>query len=92
MEDSLKSRKIQVEKKQFFFDLKENPRGRFLRITEDYNGRRDSIIVPAAGMKEFLAVIAEMVQFSAGPADGGQRREGDPGPGGEAGKSGPPSP
>jgi hypothetical protein len=83
MEDSLKSDKMQVEKKQFFFDLKENPRGRFLRITEDCNGRRDSIIVPAAGMEEFLAVIEEMVRFNTGPGDGGQRGEEESEPGGE---------
>lgn len=74
MEDSLRSDKIHVEKKQFFFDLKENPRGRFLRITEDCNGRRDSIILPAAGMEKFLAVLDEMVRFN---ADEGNGKRGD---------------
>ncbi|MDA7662211.1 RNA-binding protein, partial [Verrucomicrobia bacterium] len=33
-EDTLRTEKIQVERKTFIFTLKENPRGRFLRITE----------------------------------------------------------
>ncbi len=53
MDKELASEKIQVERKQFFFDLKENPRGRFLRITEDVGGRRDAIIIPAPGLKLF---------------------------------------
>jgi hypothetical protein len=39
-EDTLKSETIQIERKTFVFTLKENPRGRFLRITEDVGGRR----------------------------------------------------
>ena len=38
VEDTIKSDKIQIERKVFVFTLKENPRGRFLRITEDVNG------------------------------------------------------
>ena len=53
METTLFSEKIQIERKQFFFDLKENPRGRFLRITEDVGGRRDTIIIPAPGLEQF---------------------------------------
>src|SRR5476651_2574020 len=43
MDTIIKSETITVERKNFIFDLRENPRGRFLRITEDANGRRDSI-------------------------------------------------
>ena len=60
-EEVLKSKKIQVERKQFFLDLKENPRGRFLRITEDVNGRRDTIIIPAPGLKDLRDAIDEMI-------------------------------
>src|SRR3974377_2617922 len=52
-EDTLKSDKIQIERKTFLFALKENPRGRFLRITEDVGGRGDTIIIPAPGTEEF---------------------------------------
>jgi len=52
-EDSLKSGQVQIERKNFIFALKENPRGRLLRITEDIAGRYNSIIIPATGLREF---------------------------------------
>jgi hypothetical protein len=61
-EDTLKTDKVQIERKVFIFTLKENPRGRFLRITEDVNGRRDNIIVPAPGLSDFKRILDEMVQ------------------------------
>lgn len=64
-EDTLKSAKIQIERKTFVLALKENPRGRFLRITEDVGGRRDTIIIPAPGLEEFRALLDEMVKASA---------------------------
>jgi len=64
-EDTLKSEKIQIERKTFVFTLKENPRGRFLRITEDVGGRRDTIIVPSTGLEEFKRLVDEMVKASA---------------------------
>lgn len=53
---------MQIERKTFVFTLKENPRGRFLRITEDVGGRRDTIIIPAPGLQDFLKVLETMVQ------------------------------
>ena len=44
--------------------LKDNPRGRFLRITEDVNGRRDNIIIPATGLDDFADLVAEMAKTS----------------------------
>jgi hypothetical protein len=64
-EDTLKSDKVQNERKTFVFTLKENPRGRFLRITEDVNGRRDTIIIPATGLEEFRKVFEDMMRTSA---------------------------
>jgi len=63
-EDTLKSAKIQIERKTFVLALKENVRGRFLRITEDVGGRRDTIIIPAPGLEEFRKVLDEMLQAS----------------------------
>ncbi len=60
--DALHSNKVQVERKQFFFDLKENPRGRFLRITEDVNGRRNAIVVPTVGLEDFRRIIDDMIE------------------------------
>ncbi len=61
MDSILKSENITVERKNFIFDLRENPRGRFLRITEDANGRRDSIVIPAPGLAEFRRVIDAII-------------------------------
>ena len=61
-EDTLKSEKIQIERKTFVLTLKENPRGRFLRITEDVGGRRDTIIIPATGLEDFKKLVEEMVK------------------------------
>ncbi len=64
-EDTLKTDKVQIERKTFVFTLKENPRGRFLRITEDVGGRRDTIIIPAPGLEEFRRIFDEMTKYSA---------------------------
>ena len=63
-EETLKSDKVQIERKTFLFSLKENPRGRFLRITEDVGGRRDTIIIPAPGLEDFRKVLDDMVKAS----------------------------
>ncbi len=66
---TIKTEKIDVERKSFLFDLKENDRGRFLRITEDVRGRRDTIIIPAPGLEDFLKSLQSMIAASnaAGP-------------------------
>src|SRR5881628_2195024 len=63
-EDTLKTDKVQIERKTFVFTLKENPRGRFLRITEDVGGRRDTIIIPAPGLEDFKKLLDDMVKAS----------------------------
>lgn len=63
-EDTLKSAEVQIERKFFVFTLKENPRGRFLRITEDVGGRRDTVIIPSTGLAEFKKIVDEMVKAS----------------------------
>ncbi len=64
VEDTIKSEKIQIERKTFVLSLKENPRGRFLRITEDVGGRRDTIIIPAPGLEDFKRLVEEMLKAS----------------------------
>ena len=61
-EDTLKTAEIQIERKIFVLTLKENPRGRFLRITEDVGGRRDTIIIPSTGLAEFKKIVGDMVK------------------------------
>ena len=66
-EETLKTDKVQIERKMFVFALKENPRGRFLRITEDVNGRRDTIIIPAPGLDDFKRIVDAMVKAAGAP-------------------------
>jgi hypothetical protein len=61
MDSVLKSGTVSVERKNFIFDLRENPRGRFLRITEDANGRRDAIVIPATGLEDFRRALDEII-------------------------------
>jgi hypothetical protein len=68
-ESTLKTGQVQIERKTFLFSLRENPRGRFLRITEDVGGRRDNIIIPSTGLEEFRRVLDEMVTAAAEPQD-----------------------
>ena len=70
-DNTLATEKIQIERKTFIFALKENPRGRFLRITEDVNGRRDSIIIPATGLEEFRQGLNNVIQA-------GENKESEP--------------
>ena len=63
-EDTLKAMEIQIERKMFVLTLKENARGRFLRISEENNFGRNSIVIPAPGLKEFEKLINEMVKTS----------------------------
>jgi len=46
------SSQVDIQTKRFFFDLKENHKGRYLRITEQ-SGGRSSIVVPVEGLEEF---------------------------------------
>ena len=61
-EETLRSDQVQIERKTFLFTLKENPRGRFLRITEDVGGRRDTIIIPAPGLEDFRKIVEAMAK------------------------------
>ena len=63
-EDTLKSGQIQIERKSFLLALKKNHQGRFLRITEDVGGKRNSIIIPASGLMDFKKLMDEMVKAS----------------------------
>lgn len=58
----LQSHSIRVERKHFTFDLRENPRGRFLRIIEEVNGRYDAIVIPSTGLEQFRDVLSEIIK------------------------------
>ncbi len=64
-EDTLATDRIQIERKTFIFALKENKRGRFLRITED-NGRKNSIVIPVTGLDDFRVLLDRMLKADEG--------------------------
>jgi hypothetical protein len=64
VDTSLQSHSIRVERKHITFDLRENARGRFLRIIEEVNGRHDAIIIPLTGIEQFRDALNQMIQFS----------------------------
>lgn len=55
--EALHSEKIVTDRKIFFLDLKENDRGRFVKITEDVRGRRDTIMLPLEHLDQFLDAL-----------------------------------
>lgn len=64
--EPLASEKISVDRKVFFLDLKENNRGRFLKITEDVGGRRDTIMVPVAAFRDFAEALERLIELEKG--------------------------
>jgi hypothetical protein len=64
-DDSLVNVSLRVERKVITLSLKENPRGRFLRIIEDVGGRRDAVIVPAAGLLELRQALDAVIAADA---------------------------
>ncbi len=63
LNEPLASEKITIDRKVFFLDLKENARGRFIKITEDVGGRRDTIMLPNGAFRDFLEALARIVDF-----------------------------
>jgi hypothetical protein len=51
-EETIATQEFQVERKTIRLALKENVRGRFLRITETVGGKHDTIIIPDTGLAE----------------------------------------
>lgn len=43
-----------IDRKIFFLDFKENQCGRFLKITEDVDRRRDTIMLSAPAFADFV--------------------------------------
>lgn len=69
MDNELFSDSVQIERKFLSFNLRENSRGRFIRITEDVGGRRDAIVIPAAGLEKVRDILNQAIEAdkAAGP-------------------------
>ncbi len=61
MDHVIETRELQIERKHFHVEFRENERGRFLRITEEAHGRRNTVIVPSTGVEDFAAAISEVL-------------------------------
>jgi hypothetical protein len=57
MDREILTKRLDVESKIFFFDYKENPKGKFLRIIEKSGGRKNAIVLPDTGLEEFINVL-----------------------------------
>jgi hypothetical protein len=68
MDTILESRELQVERKHFFIEFRENDRGRFLRITEEAHGRRNTVIIPSTGLEEFERMLNEVLAVNSARA------------------------
>ena len=58
--DLLHTEKILADRKVFYLDLKRNARGMVVKITEDVSGNRDTIMVPAEILGDFLAALSDI--------------------------------
>jgi len=75
-ETTLQEAQLQIERKTFVFNLRENSRGRFLRITEGGTGKRNTVIIPASGLDEFSRVFSAMARSEGELAENGPGNEG----------------
>ena len=64
MDSIIDAKEFQIERKRFHVEFRENDRGKFLRITEEAHGRRNTIIVPSTGVGDFTAAIGEVLHTS----------------------------
>lgn len=62
--DLLHTEKILADRKVFFLDLKQNSRGKVVKITEDVSGNRDTIMVPADILGDFIAALTDIKETS----------------------------
>ena len=61
MDNIIEAKQLQIERKHFHIEFRENERGKFLRITEEAHGRRNTLIVPSTGLDDFTAAISEVL-------------------------------
>ena len=68
-DDLLHTEKIISDRKVFFLDLKKNARGKVVKITEDVGGNRDTIMVPADILGDFIAALTDIKETSDADSD-----------------------
>ena len=60
-EKTLARREIQIERKALTVEMRENARGRFLRIVEKCGGKTNVVILPDTGINDFYAALDEVI-------------------------------
>ncbi|WP_018971020.1 hypothetical protein [Rubritalea marina] len=60
----LHTEKIIADRKTFYLDLKKNARGKVVKITEDVGGNRDTIMIPADILGDFIAALTDIQETS----------------------------
>lgn len=61
--EELRSAVISRDERKYYLDLKENERGRFLRISMvGINAPRTQIAVPAQGIEEFYETLTSLIE------------------------------
>lgn len=63
---------LQVEQKRIFLNLRENVRGRYLRIAEVTGSQRSTIIIPSTGLLQFRALLDDFIENDSAVAMGQQ--------------------
>ena len=58
----LKTEVMYKDDKKYHMDLKENARGRFLKVSETNAHSRFHVFIPADGMREFKQNIGELIE------------------------------
>ena len=61
MDTVIANKELQIERKHFVIEYRENERGRFLRIVEEAHGRRNTIIIPSTGLADFTTAVTEVL-------------------------------
>lgn len=61
MDNVIANKELQIERKHFVIEYRENERGRFLRIVEEAHGRRNTIIIPSTGLADFTTAVTEVL-------------------------------
>ncbi len=56
----LHTEKILADRKTFYLDLRQNQRGLVVKITEEVSGHRDTVMVPADILDDFIAALNDI--------------------------------
>lgn len=54
---------LKTRSKVFYFDLRENDNGRYLKITEKSGVKRNQIMVPEEGLEEFRETLNRVLDL-----------------------------